>query len=525
MTSFQKLFKQTFTARYNILLLVIWQFFSVLIIALGIWPSWVIWINLGLTSLFILLTESYVGLLLCVVSMPFYTALPNAQFETLSAWRVLFALLTLKWFVQDVWRKHDWKVVSAWKSLTWMPWDRFFAYFALLAFAVTVLFGKFRVQGFKQIIFWLNAYLLYIVAVNVLKNKEQVKETLKFGVWSLAIIITLGYAQLFYTFFTTLDVFWVYWARNISALYYGKAFSEVALYSNSWFSFTGGRELRMFSVMPDSQSFGHMAVIGAFWGSAFIVGLVGKFRRVLWSGIRFASLAVILSGTRAVWVGLLAPLGVSIILLLKKFNRTLMRQTWWVIALVIVLFAISPLINSGLRFIRVSKFQENFLDRAGSILNLQEQSNLGRLIIWEDSLRFAATRPWGVGVKNFVVLLSDSDDYATASETKHERYNLPNKYVTGHNLYLQLLVETGVAGVALFAVAWYTYFKDSWKYLKKHMQDTTFETYLVFQMAAMFLWILAAAFFDITFFNDRVLMFVFLSLALSGVTMSRSIKY
>ena len=71
-------------------------------------------------------------------------------------------------------------------------------------------------------------------------------------------------------------------------------------------------------------------------------------RKWLWSGIRFAALALILSGTRAVWVGMIAPFLAVAAAYRKNFQKHLAEKFLWPFIIIFVLFALSPLINQGL---------------------------------------------------------------------------------------------------------------------------------------------------------------------------------
>lgn len=523
--------RKTFTPKYIVLLLVIWQFFSVLLMAIGYWPYEVVWLNAALGLLFVLFADTYHVLLLLIASIPFYVAMPNARFDALSVWRIWFVTAFLVWVFRNL-REGSFRSSGGagwWRGLLgrfgisrFMPWDRFLGYFFLLSLVVTLALARFKVQGLKQLVYFLNAYLLYVLVAHAVTRRTQVVEVVRTAALSLVLVIGLGYVQLASTFFTNLDTFWVYWASFVSRLYYGRFFSGVALYSNSWFSYTGGRELRMFSIMPDSQSFGYLCVFAIGFGTALTFAVSRRARYWLWSGIRFASLAVILSGTRAVWVGAAAPMAASAYLHFRRFGRLYTKKMLAVFSILVLLFAASPLINMGLRFLRVSQFEENFVERAQSIYDLQETSNAGRIRIWLDSLRFATVHPQGVGLDNFLVsLVPDVENYEQAAGQVNERYNLPQQYVSAHSLYLQVLVEAGVVGLIVFMLFWLSFFRVAWKFLREHREADSVLVFFVFQAGLTLLWLVASAVFDVTLLNDKVLMYFFLTLGLTGVIVSR----
>ncbi len=499
-----------------ILVFVIWQYFSVAGIAVLNWSPSIVWLNLGLLLGFILLCPVYESILLLILSIPFSVVVPNARFDSLPMWRILYLALFLIWLVRD----KKFKI----KEIKFLPWDKYLAWFVLLGLVMGLVFGNFKIEAVKQVFFWLNIYFLYLVMINTLKSKQQIFEVIRYAIWSLAIIVTLGFTQLFGTFFGNLDTFWVYWDSNITKLYYGASFANVALYSNSWFSYSGGRELRMFSIMPDSQSFAYICIIALCMGTALTRSVFKHIRKWLWSGIRFAGLALILSGTRAVWVGMIAPFFVVAAAYYKNFQKHLAKKFLWPFLIIFVLFAVSPFFNKALSYINFGAFQENFLQRAESIYDTNETSNQGRLIMWENSAYFGVTHPLGIGFGNFLVSFSpdsNAKNYTQLSEQVDKRYNLPAKDISAHSLYLQVLVETGFVGLGIFIYMWFVVLKYFWDFIRHYKNKEDFLVYFVAQAFLMVLWILAAAIFDITLFNDKVLMFFFINLGLSGLIVSR----
>lgn len=502
-----------------IIIFTIWQYASVAGMAVLGWSYSIVWLNLGLLSAFIILSPIYESLLLLILSIPFYVVIPNSTFEALSMWRVLFLVLFVVWFIRDKKLKFD--------NLIFLPWDKYLAWFVGIGLLIGLAAGQFKFEAIKEALFWLNIWLFYFVMINTLRNKQQIFELIRYVVWSITIIVTLGFTQLVGTFLTNLDTFWVYWAGNITKLYYGSAFSAVSLYSNSWFSYSGARELRMFSIMPDSQSFAYICLIGLCIGTALTRSVFKHIRKWLWSGIRFAGLAMILSGTRAVWVGMIAPFLAVAAAYYKNYQKHLAYKFLWPFIIIFILFAGSPFINQGLSYLQVSKFKENFLSRAESIYDINESSNQGRILMWQNSARYFLSHPWGVGLGNFIVSFSDVTDknYNDVGSQVNQTYNLPSKYVSAHSLYLQVLVETGIFGFIVFAMFWVSLLKYFWNFISTYKKTEDFLVYFVAQAFLMVLWILAAAFFDITLFNDKVLMFFLINIGLAGLIIRRYHEY
>lgn len=562
-----KLFlKFVFSPQRLLWLLVFWQLIAVLLMALGVWPDWVAWINVGLIALYIIVADTHYGILLLIASIPFFVVVPNPYFASLPSWRLLFIWLFLIWLVRTFFRQKEYlnkithfrqlyrqaqileqsKLELLWTMLRridsrFLPWDKYAALFLFVAL-LSMIFARYPVESIKHLIFLINIYLLYVVLINTTTTRERIIDLIKYAAASTAIIVALGYVQFIATLFVLPYYFWQYWAVMVSRLYFGLPLANVLVYSNSWFSYTSGQqELRMFSIMPDSHSFAMVAVfcIGFLlaltaWYKPYKrpdnsarswTGMMTKSNYYIWYAIRFSGLAVVLSGTRGIWVGMIPPFLLSSLLFLRKFARPMIKKIVIAQLLIILFFLLSPLINMGLNVLRVSQYRENFLDRAQSIYDLSEGSNIGRLIIWRDSATYALTHPFGVGYGNFVVSLvrdiPSGTPFEEVASERNLRYNLPQQFVSAHSLYLNILVELGFAGLLVFALFWWEYGATVWRFIKQHASQENIFTLFVTAFAFIMLWFLAYGVFDVTMFNDRVLIYMFISLGITGIILRR----
>jgi O-antigen ligase len=353
-------------------------------------------------------------------------------------------------------------------------------------------------------------------------------------------MVGLGYVQYFATMFAQPYYFWQYWAVMVSSLYYGLPLGNVLAYSNSWFSYSGGSQaLRMFGILPDTHAFGVMCIflIGYLAPHLNIDATIEKFnlkklgqslkqhKWYLLAIIFFASFGVVANGTRGVWVAMIAPFVLVALIYWRGLLKPFLKSLLLIYAVIILLFIASPFISKGLNLIRTYDENDNFLGRAGSIYDLSESSNAGRIEIWKNSVKFAAVHPFGVGYGNFIVSIipdiPDKTTYAELSSEKNLRYNLPQRFITAHSLYLQLLVELGFAGFLVFILFWWEYFEQLINFLKTHQNALGHYPKLTFSLALAFIWILAYGVFDVTILNDRVLQYLFISLAISGLIFTR----
>ncbi len=153
-------------------------------------------------------------------------------------------------------------------------------------------------------------------------------------------------------------------------------------------------------------------------------GVSGSRRRQwFWAGGALALLlAVVLTYSRGAWL-LGVPAGLLTVGLLKG-GRV---PTYTLIALAILGLALIPLMQT---------------ERFGSLLDLQSGTTFLRLQLWESSWEMAKDHLWtGVGLDNFLYYYGD--------------YILPGAEIERwlshpHNLFLDLLVRTGLPGLLLF---------------------------------------------------------------------------
>jgi O-antigen ligase len=521
--------------------LFLWQLISTGLMATGVWPEWVSWVNFGLLSLYILFSDSFDGLLVTLVSLPFMVVLPNQYIEGLPAWRLVLVWLGMVWFAKKFIIKKDYKLQSI------FTWDKYGLFFLLLLLASLVV-TKFPVHGLKQIIFLANAGVIYFLIQQIVTTKEQLITLVKYFIGSLAVIVAIGYIQFIATLFSSQYYFWQYWAVFVSKLYYGLDLANVLIYSNSWFSYTGGgQSLRMFSIMPDSHSFGVVAMFLLIFTaitppilssslSLRAEGLLSKeegsattsspliLRGVRGVIVTLSALALILSGTRGIWVAMLVPLVISLFIYWYGYLKEYLKPIIFSMVCVIILFAISPLIEKSISYIRNINQGGSVIDRISSIYDLSESSNVGRLQIWKESLLYAIHHPLGTGYGNFIVSLYDhvpeNATLESLANQKNIRYNLPQKFITAHSLYLHLLVELGVLGLSLFIIFWAKFFWEIIKYLKPENQlvNKSFN-HLIIASAISILWLLSYGLFDVTLFNDKILIYTFTVLAIAGVSL------
>ncbi|TSC65446.1 MAG: Uncharacterized protein G01um101477_473 [Candidatus Doudnabacteria bacterium Gr01-1014_77] len=494
-----------FKQRFWLVIFFIVQLFLTSFIATGILNQNWAYFSLGLQLLAILFFDLENALLSVILSIPLYSVLPNSKLETLSAWRFTFFALFIKFWLQN--KKQGLRIKFA-------PWDKYLGWFAF-AVLISVIFSDTGfVLGFKKLAFGINIYLLYLVVLNVLKEREKALLAIKTMLWSLSSIIVFGFVQLVIFSFSNVYYFWQYWATYIARVFYGESLANSAVYSNSWFNFSdSGQSLRMFSTLPDSHAFAVICIfaLGAIV-SLFVLEREEKSTLTkisLWIMMLLSVLGIIFSGTRGVWVGIVAPVVVLGYFYFKHYGRKLLKPISLPILIFFICLAFSPLIQKGISSFGQSA-STSFLQRAGSIYDLSESSNAGRLQIWKYTLiKIILPNPVaGVGYGNFGSVLSASLE---------EDFNLPKQYITAHSLYLDIFSEVGILGLLAVLAFLKALFLNLYSFFKKHYLFSE-DPLVVFVVASgiSFVWLFTYSLVDGTVMNDRVLMYFFITLGISG---------
>lgn len=512
-------------------LAVLWQFISIGLVSVGVWSQLIAVANLFLLAILFILLPRVNALGLFLLSLPFMVALPGVYinaFVGMPMWRLLVIwlfLVTIIKYVIDLLKtqknRKDFFVVNEFK-IFWNErlqiWDKWLLVLLGLG-GLSLLVARYPAHGLKQIIFIVNIYLLYLTYLLIVNTSEQYKFLLHHLKYSLLITVVLGFIQYALSLFYTPYYFWQYWATLVSGSYYGQSLAEVLTYSNSWFSADGaGQSLRMFGILQDTHAFSVIVIfaLALFLAKSFSKEIFKSWK--FWLGSTSLCFAIIASGTRGVWLAMFAPAVVVIILMLRYRVRALAVLPLLSYGLVIILFVLSPFISMGLNWVRTVNSDDNFLERAGSIYDLEESSNVGRLEIWKSSLNYAMNHPLGTGYGNFISSITDTknESFEQVAEQKNLRFNLPQKFITAHSLYLHLLVELGLLGLVAFGAIWLGFFKKVWGYIKSIKFDSTEQSQLLINIGLAMIWLLAYGLFDVTILNERVLLYLMTIMAVAN---------
>lgn len=486
-----------------ILGLLLFQAVCFYLLASGVWQGNTWWVGLGLAVAYFSLPIRF-SIPALILGLAFSFPAIRPWSDTFQLWRLLSGVVFVRVLIFEP--RFFSGIINEAIKRRWPIWLKWFLGFGVLAF-VSLFWSLNPLLGISRLLLCANGGLVAILAwYYVVHYNEQA--LLKSLFLMSGFIALFGIFQYIFASLDSLYYFWQYWAEVVARQIYGSEIANVLIYSNSWFTQTSdGLVLRMFSFMPDSHSFALVCLIG-------LCCSVYLFQSRIWLnvykfiGVSFLfGIGIVFSGTRGVWF---SGLVTACVLLAAIYLYPMLRKrfkSWLVVfGLLVLTFLISPFLRLGLTML-VSSSGMNDFARARSILNINESSNAGRLAIWQESLMGAIRYPIGVGYNNFVLFRLESRANLTP-ESINPRYNLPEKYITAHSLYLQILVELGFMGLAFFLLGlagWFLSFRQVF------LNENNFKESRALFMSVFFvllLWLSLFSLFDVTIYNDKILFLI-----------------
>jgi len=207
------------------------------------------------------------------------------------------------------------------------------------------------------------------------------------------------------------------------------------------------------------------------------------------------NLALILSGTRGIWLSVAFPL-VFLVVFSRKFPQISVLPSFSIL-IFILLFSVAPLFYALPQFkITGEETGQVFHKRLLSALDFDETSNQGRLVIWQKTLKSLIEHPFiGVGIGNFPVVLGQNINLAKAGSS-------------AHNLYLNIAAEMGLAALLIFFLLIFEIFKKAWRILNG-FSLLHFKVF-AFSFMAFFVWVLGYSLTDAALFDERAFLILML---------------
>lgn len=466
--------------------------------ALGILPRESVLFITGILAFFVLFSEPLEALKMVIASIPLFVALPISEsFDHMANWRIIIAVLFLAIFLKR--RKEfvrDLKDFISRKNI------RFYLLGALFLISLLSIFiASNKVMAVKELAFLTNIFLLFVVALKVISDKESLAQILKAAALGGASVIAVSIIQFISVLFVPLSVFWSFWVNKVIPVFYGGELADLLSYSNTWFAYYAQNPptLRLFSVFPDSHSLAMFSIlmIPVYLTLAFLSSK--KNAKILyWAAAILCLFNIVFSGSRGAWVSFLPVLGLAAFLLWRGFDQKILKKplaAFLAFIFIFILYSGYPLflykfqswqgIGEGNGNYKISLFE-----RARSISDFWEISNKGRLQIWQMTFKSIAQNPvLGVGLGNYVDVLQEDD-------------NVAKKGASAHSLYLDFASEIGVLGAAILLAIFGFILYDAWLVFARSKDEYLRLFGLVF--ALYFVWILIYSLFDVVLLNDKV---------------------
>lgn len=297
----------------------------------------------------------------------------------------------------------------------------------------------------------------YFLIVNLIKTKELVSKLLGSSIFSFALCSLYGIYQ---NFFAAPDTTWTD----------EDMFSEI--------------ETRVVSTFENPNVFGEYLIMLIPVALAMIIvvkGFTGKFMNFV--SLSLALLALVYTWSRGAWIGCIASMIIFFVIINK---RALGAYFMGVLAVPLAI----PMLPTSI------------IERFSSIGNMTDTSTSYRVFIWEASSNM---------IKDY--LLSGIGIGTDAFQTVYSEYALAGIETAphSHNLYLQVLIEQGIFGFAVFLFTIFLFYSKVFTFFGRSSNREA--KLIVGALACGILAILLQGLTDYVWYNYRVFAFFWMMLA------------
>lgn len=311
---------------------------------------------------------------------------------------------------------------------------------------------------------WLMYFVFigfYFVVINTVKTKEQLFGLFKILVISGALVALYGIMQ--YAFGWTTSNAWI----------------DEEMFEDA--------TMRVYSTLGNPNVLGEYLLLILPFAAVYMLKYKWRELSKYGYGAMFVVLALclVLTQSRGCWIGFAISVAVFV---------TFYEGRWW---------GLIPLALLILPFI----LPQTIIDRFLSIGNMEDSSTSYRVYIWLGTLGMMR-HFWlgGIGMGEAAF----SQVYPFFS---YNAITAPHS----HNLFLQLLVEAGISGLAVFLALQIVFLKNMSK-VYRHREKKSTESMLALAAASGVIGFLVQSMFDYTFYNYRVMAVFFMIIAL-GMTL------
>ncbi len=406
--------------------------------------------------------------------LPFSFALNPVESIDLPIARVAVIGLFLGWLVRTLLeRKIEIRALGVLALfLFWLLWS-----------VLSVSWALDPAWSMRKIIFLLNIGLLFPILVTLTQEKlAKMSQAFIFGAVLIALIACIE-ASL--QFFLPLDDILTFWHTRMLPFFLGDNFSLIVKeYPSLLVNILGTTYLRATAFFPDPHT------LSLYLGLALPLVFVWQERAktlLARASLFVVFIATVLTFSRGAYVALLLTYSVLLFILLAKSYQQYGKY-----------FLV------GMLFIGGIFFSTPIGPRILSSLSAEDGSRIERLRLLDEALHASFERPFlGVGIGNYPVLVKPDA--------------LLREPIYVHNLYLDIVVETGFVGLALFL----SFVGSSlWLGFRKWRQ---YQDPLALACSTSTLYFLFHGFFEAPLFSFHIMFAVSLLLAYQCVSRTRSL--
>lgn len=370
--------------------------------------------------------------------LPFQFALSPKEGLDLAVVRIVVPLSILGWLLFGLLRR---RIVLPDSLLI------FFLSGFLLIVSLSVLWSENKDFALRKELFLFSFLPLLFILSSVFEERKVLRTiVLKSFVYGAFFSACSGILFFLSQFLFGVEKVFALLTGNILPFFLGETFARsVAEHPSLLVNISGTTVLRASGVFPDPHMFAFYLGMASPIALAFALCASSQNKKRMWFLI-FATILFtdLLSFSRGGYVGLLAG-GVLFFFASGIYNRFSRKKK--IGTLVLALLLVGAIFSSpfGTRFL--------------SSFSRTDGSNVERLRLWEEALTHIGERPFfGAGLGNYPLLVKPSASY--------------REPIYAHNLYLDIAVEVGIAGLFFFLgmitlsgmrlFLWWKTHKDDW---------------------------------------------------------------
>jgi len=312
--------------------------------------------------------------------------------------------------------------------------------FAFLAWTtLSLLYSSAPDRTARKLMVFLSIFPLFFVVYGLHKRYgHALTRSIFFAVGISALVASmLGIVQFGLQFVLGGDAVVSIYSKIVAPVLWGITTAKTIEMNPSWYFNAGSMDiLRAFSSFPDPHVFSYFLSFGLPVQVAIAVLSERKVEKAIFylSGA-LSLVAVFLTFSRGGYIGLVAGVLFAICCVVLKNNENKL-QTMGKVALV-----------TGIIVLGVASSPNPISNRFASMFDVYEGSNQGRIKIWREAYEVFQNNPLlGAGLGAYSFEVKPSADY--------------REPIYAHNLYLELLAETGLPGfllwISVMAISGYT---------------------------------------------------------------------